>query len=576
MVIAPIPSNDSERVKNLESYQLLDTPFEAVFDEIASLAAKICGVPYALISLIDSHRQWFKAAHGFRQLRETSRDVSFCGHAIMQDEIFYIPDARDDERFHDNPFVTDGLQVRVYAGMPIKSEEGYNLGTLCVLSSESVPLSAWQKESLRQLSHVLTTLFSARRKEVRLAALGQVMDQLGDEIILGDGSTFQSTYANNAACRASGIEEKAIASTHIEDFLPGLSDTEKRQLFESLQAKRGKNIRLELKRLVQAADGKEVHDIEYRLQCLQISDVEKIFVIGHDISERKKLQQVQAQLQESLEKHHQELQQAYLLLSEEMMIARDMQLRFLPQPKQIGAARFDWLFKSSSYLGGDVFDYFAVNDRYVCFHVIDVSGHGLSAALLAFNAQRQMFLARAEIEDVIKRFGGQIGLAAEQIVSEFNRKFTSLSESSLYLTMVFCILDQYTGRVSLVQAGHPPPYLARPGRQEVEPIGDGGLPIGILDDAEYEAQCLQLEPGARLHLYSDGVPECTNPQQEVFGQEALQSILTTQHDASIKQVQLIIDQALVTWHGQEGRFDDDLTFLTVEFAGPIPATSWSD
>src|SRR5215217_1863581 len=99
MEAAPLPENEAERLANLYSHDLLDTPFDPVFDDIASLAGKICGVPYALISLVDANRQWFKATYGWKHARETSRDVSFCSHAILQDDVFHVPDTASDSRF---------------------------------------------------------------------------------------------------------------------------------------------------------------------------------------------------------------------------------------------------------------------------------------------------------------------------------------------------------------------------------------------------------------------------------------------------------------------------------------------
>lgn len=568
MVTAPFPPDEARRLQNLDSYRLLDTPYEAVFDEIASLAAKICGVPYALISLLDSTRQWFKAAHGLGGIRETPRDISFCSHAILQDEVFYVPDADADERFHDNPLVTGTLSIKVYAGMPLTSEEGYKLGTLCVLSDRPTPLSEVQLESLKQLSHVLTALFKARKKESRLVFLGQVLDELGDEIVLANPETLVCTYANAAAHRAFTPPSADVAALRFPGIAQVASCTEREQVIAALQSGQRQHAVMEVQRPATGSNSDAGHTIELRLQRLTAGNVTKLAAIGHDVSERKKLEKVQAELHENLERHHRELSHAYTLLSDELTMAREMQLRFLPRPQDIHGVCFDWLFRASSYLGGDIFDYFALDERYVCFHVIDVSGHGVSAALLAFNSQREIFSARADMLALIRDADGDIGRAASAAVKAFNAKFAATNASSLYLTMLFGILDAATGRVALVQAGHPLPYFCTLEKPELRTVGEGGLPIGILNHADYEADVLQMTPGARLYLYSDGITDCQNTAEEDFGDARLADLLASQHGVPLAKVRDALGRALFEWRGTRGGFDDDVTFLTVEYRAP--------
>lgn len=134
MEVPQYPKNERERVRALRNYDILDSGQEADFDQIVELASFIAGTPISTITLIDEHRQWFKSRMGLED-HETPREVSFCGHAILDKEIMIVNDASKDERFSDNPYVTGKPDIRFYAGMPLTTGEGYSLGTLCVIDS---------------------------------------------------------------------------------------------------------------------------------------------------------------------------------------------------------------------------------------------------------------------------------------------------------------------------------------------------------------------------------------------------------------------------------------------------------
>jgi len=156
------PKNELSRVAALEKYAILDTDPELVFDDLTLLASFVCKTPIALISLIDEERQWFKSRVGL-SVSETTRDVAFCSSAILQTEIFVVPDAMEDERFRNNPLVVSEPHIRFYAGAPLITEDGYALGTLCVIDQKPRELAPDEKEALKALSRLVLSQLEFRR-----------------------------------------------------------------------------------------------------------------------------------------------------------------------------------------------------------------------------------------------------------------------------------------------------------------------------------------------------------------------------------------------------------------------------
>ena len=156
------PVNEAGRIAALEKYAILDTDPEQSFDDLALLASFICKTPIALISLVDENRQWFKSRVGL-DASETSRDIAFCSTAILQNDVFVVPDALADDRFRDNPLVVSDPHIRFYAGAPLINEDGYALGTLRVVDRAPRELAPEQKEALKSLSRLVLAQLEFRR-----------------------------------------------------------------------------------------------------------------------------------------------------------------------------------------------------------------------------------------------------------------------------------------------------------------------------------------------------------------------------------------------------------------------------
>ncbi len=165
---APLPANEYDRLQALQRYDVLDTPPEKDFNDLTQVAAQICGTPMAAITFVDERRQWFKSRVGLL-FSETPRHISFCAHAILEHDLFLVTDALLDDRFHDNPLVVESPHLRFFAGMPLRSPEGFALGTLAVLDREPRQLTVEQTDTLRVLARQVMTQLELRRNLVELA-----------------------------------------------------------------------------------------------------------------------------------------------------------------------------------------------------------------------------------------------------------------------------------------------------------------------------------------------------------------------------------------------------------------------
>ena len=212
MRVPDIPANEAERLYDLAEYGILDTAAEKVFDEIAELAAVICGTRFAAVTLVDHDRQWFKAEFGL-SVGQMNRDISICGHAIMEKDVFEVPNIAQDERFFDNPVFNGLPKIRFYAGSQLMSARGNPIGMLCVLDSEPGKLSDSQRESLAQMADVLMAVLEATRHSRLSNFFGELMEGLSDDVWLADPVSLQYLHANAIALKNAGLTLVELRAT---------------------------------------------------------------------------------------------------------------------------------------------------------------------------------------------------------------------------------------------------------------------------------------------------------------------------------------------------------------------------
>ncbi|MGV3707617.1 MAG: sensor domain-containing diguanylate cyclase [Gemmatimonas sp.] len=204
----PIPANETARIDALLALGILDTPAEQEYDDLLRLAATICGTPMGLVSLVDSERQWFKAKLGI-PIGECSRDIALCAYVVAQDDLFVVNDARDDDRFRHNPFVTNDPNVRFYAGVPLTTDAGVHVGSLCVLDRVPRTLTPEQEHALHVLSRQVVMHFQlrqqveeSRRAQAALAAseakFRRTLEHLADGVCIVDAARGRFIDANSA------------------------------------------------------------------------------------------------------------------------------------------------------------------------------------------------------------------------------------------------------------------------------------------------------------------------------------------------------------------------------------------
>lgn len=288
------PIQENARLKDLYSYNILDTEPETDYSDLAELASLICECPIAAITFIDENRQWFKAKVG-DPVKETSRDISFCSHTILQDDTLIVTDATSDIRFKRNPDVTGGLNIRFYAGYPIYSVQGNKLGAVCVINKKPKTLSEAQIKILKLISKQVTQLLELRLRNNLLKDHSEKLLQNTEKIVesffdnstipkwIYETDTLRILQVNDAALKKYGYSKEEFLKMHVFDLR---IKKEKDKIHQLLQKINNESRFLTFETIHQTKTGKEIN-VEVSInEIVFLGNVARLATIL-DITERK-------------------------------------------------------------------------------------------------------------------------------------------------------------------------------------------------------------------------------------------------------------------------------------------------
>jgi len=271
-------------------------------------------------------------------------------------------------------------------------------------------------------------------------------------------------------------------------------------------------------------------------------------------------------LERDLAQQNERLTEAYSLIRRDLETAARMQLSLLPGASmKISDFLFEWLFVPCSFVAGDIFNFFPLDEDHIGFYMLDVAGHGVSAAMLSVSLSR-ILTPSAQAADFLKQYvpapPHYVITPPARVLSELNRRFVKESDAMQHFTMIYGVIDTTAHRLVLSQAGHPSPIFLRRG-EKASVVGDGGYPVGMMPDIRYEEEVIELKSGDRLCIYSDGVTDCFSSDQRQFSQEKLVAYLERRRHLPLRQILPDLKATLDQWTG--GRdFQDDVTLLAIQ------------
>jgi sigma-B regulation protein RsbU (phosphoserine phosphatase) len=289
-----------------------------------------------------------------------------------------------------------------------------------------------------------------------------------------------------------------------------------------------------------------------------------------------RLEQRLAQQHQALQESHSRLSEAYNTIKNDLQAAAAMQRYLLPSKalRVVSGVECDYLYVPSAFLAGDSLNFFMLDEAHLGIYAIDAAGHGIPAAMLSMSLHKLLDPNAPQYANVLKQFFDHPPYSCLQTPSAVVRALNSLAQSPIdamqYFTMIYAVLNIYTGELVLCQAGQPSPVIVRSDGSVVE-LGHGGFPVGMLPDIDYDEERATLDTGDRLVLYSDGITECRNPVGEMFSKHRFIAALQESRHLTVPSAVQHLHQALLQWSGistsdehSSAPFDDDVSLLMLE------------
>lgn len=278
-------------------------------------------------------------------------------------------------------------------------------------------------------------------------------------------------------------------------------------------------------------------------------------------------------LEKDLEEHNRKLNEAnrkvneaYSLIKKDLEASARVQLSLLPKPDTVlFNVQLDWFFLPCTFVAGDIFNYFKLDEYHVGFYLLDVAGHGISAALLSVTLSKVLSYSGLH-ENLLKHSTPENPNNAittpAMVVRDLNQRFQADEDTMQYFTIIYGVINIKTGKTRITQAGHPSPILLKKGEKACL-IGTGGYAVGLFPDVDYEEHEFLLQKGDRFILYSDGITECANLENVQFSNERLMMLFEDGRDTPLRDLMIRIKHNIREWKGND-EFEDDVTLLSME------------
>jgi phosphoserine phosphatase RsbU/P len=264
-----------------------------------------------------------------------------------------------------------------------------------------------------------------------------------------------------------------------------------------------------------------------------------------------------------IDRQNQDLSRANARMKRDLDAAAHVQQTLLPDksPEAEGLS-FAWSYRPCEELAGDALDIVRINDGLIALYLLDVSGHGVPAALLSVTATRSLHPRGGGVASVVAGSGANPeAVSPGQVASRLNALYPMESNGDHYFTLIYGLLDVRTRKFCFTIAGHPAPVLARAGERPRR-LAVSGLPIGMMEEAEYDETVIELQPGDRLYLYSDGLTEEINAAEEEFGDERLLGAIADTRALGLSESVESLVHKVVAWHGDD-HLKDDVSILAI-------------